>query len=380
MSAEARPGAGLERTLHRDHYLTDRLFDLERERIFCREWFCVAREEEIPGPGDYLATDVAGESVVLVRTREGALAAHYNVCRHRGSRLVPEGERGTFAAGIRCPYHSWTYTLDGALRTAPFLDERDGLARGNLGLHPVGVDTWGGFVFVHLTPGEAKAAGATLGAQLGGVPERLRRYPLAELRAARRIEYTVAANWKVLLENYNECYHCGPVHPELCRLVPAFRQRGGAELDWERGIPHRDGAWTFTGSGTSERAPFAGLSDDERVRHKGELIYPNLMLSLSADHVAAFTVRPHAPGRTTVGCEFLFHPAEMAKAGFDPSDAVEFWDLVNRQDWAICESVQRGMGSRVFQTGYYAPMESWSLDIRRYVGERLGDVDGGEAG
>jgi Rieske 2Fe-2S family protein len=380
MSAEARPGAGLERTLHRDHYLTDRLFDLERERIFCREWFCVAREEEIPGPGDYLATDVAGESVVLVRTREGALAAHYNVCRHRGSRLVPEGERGTFAAGIRCPYHSWTYTLEGALRTAPFLDERDGLARGDLGLHPVGVDAWGGFVFVHLTPGEAKAAGATLGAQLGGVPERLRRYPLAELRAARRIEYTVAANWKVLLENYNECYHCGPVHPELCRLVPAFRQRGGAELDWERGIPHRDGAWTFTGSGTSERAPFAGLSDDERVRHKGELIYPNLMLSLSADHVAAFTVRPHAPGRTTVVCEFLFHPAEMARAGFDPSDAVEFWDLVNRQDWAICESVQRGMGSRVFQTGFYAPMESWSLDIRRYVGQRLGDGDGGEGG
>jgi Rieske 2Fe-2S family protein len=170
------------------------------------------------------------------------------------------------------------------------------------------------------------------------------------------------------------------VHPELCRLVPAFRQRGGAELDWERGIPHRDGAWTFTGSGTSERAPFAGLSDDERVRHKGELIYPNLMLSLSADHVAAFTVRPHAPGRTTVVCEFLFHPAEMARAGFDPSDAVEFWDLVNRQDWAICESVQRGMGSRVFQTGFYAPMESWSLDIRRYVGQRLGDGDGGEGG
>ncbi len=99
-----------------------------------------------------------------------------------------------------------------------------------------------------------------------------------------------------MLENYNECYHCGPVHPELCRLVPAFKQRGGAELDWERGIPHRDGAWTFTASGTTNRAPFAGLSEDERVRHKGELIYPNLLLSLSAEHVAAFTIRPHAPG------------------------------------------------------------------------------------
>lgn len=368
----------LERTLHRDYYLSDRVFELERERILFREWYCVAREEELPNPGDYLVRNVAGESILIVRTREGALAAHYNVCRHRGSQLVPDGERGHFAGGIRCPYHSWTYTLDGALRTAPFLEESDGLAKGDLSLHPVGVDTWGGFVFVHLTPADASTEGRSLAGQLAGVPDRLRRYPLAELRVARRIEYPIAANWKVMLENYNECYHCGPVHPELCRLVPAFKQRGGANLDWERGIPHREGAWTFTDSGTTTRAPFDGLSEDERVRHKGELIYPNLLLSLSADHVAAFTVHPHAPDHTMVVCEFLFHPTEMAKDGFDPSDAVDFWDLVNLQDWAICESVQRGMSSRVFETGYYAPMESWSLDIRRYVGERLGN--GGEAG
>ena len=374
MSVDTRPpGSALERTLHRDYYLSDRIFELERERIFFREWLCVAREAELPEPGDYLVRDVAGESILIVRTRDWGLAAHYNVCRHRGSQLVPDCAQGRFAGGIRCPYHSWTYTLEGALRTAPFLEEGEGLAKADLSLHPVGVDTWGGFVFVHLTP----SAAGPLSAQLGGVPERLRRYPLAELRVGHRLEYPVAANWKVMLENYNECYHCGPVHPELCRLVPAFKQRGGADLDWERGIPHRDGAWTFTGSGTTTRAPFEGLSEDERVRHKGELIYPTLLLSLSADNVAAFTIRPHAPGRTTIVCEFLFHPVEMARPGFDPSDAVEFWDLVNRQDWAICESVQRGMGSRVFQTGYYAPMESWSLDIRRYVGERLGSAGEG---
>jgi Rieske 2Fe-2S family protein len=214
-----------------------------------------------------------------------------------------------------------------------------------------------------------------LARQLDAVPERLCRYPLEELRGARRIVYQVQANWKVMLENYNECYHCAPVHPELCRLVPAFRHRGGADLDWERGIPHREGAWTFTQSGTSIRSPFAGLNDDERVRHKGELIYPNLLLSLSAEHVAAFTVWPHGPEQTTIVCEFLFHPAEMAKPDFDPADAVEFWDLVNRQDWAICESVQRGMRSRVFQWGYYAPMESASLDIRRYIREKLDEVE-----
>jgi Rieske 2Fe-2S family protein len=197
-------------------------------------------------------------------------------------------------------------------------------------------------------------------------------YPLADLRIAQRIVYDVAANWKVLLENYNECYHCAGVHPELCELVPAFKKQGGSDLDWDRGIPHKEGAFTFTFSGKTNREPFPGLDDDEKVRHKGELIYPNFMLSLAADHVAAFTLWPRGPTHTTVACDFLFYPAEMRRPDFDPSDAVNFWDLVNRQDWRICEGVQRGMQSKVFKFGYYAPMESLSLDIRRYVHDRLG--------
>jgi Rieske 2Fe-2S family protein len=377
----------LEPTLPRDHYLTAGAFERERERVFWSQWFCIGREEELPNPGDYLLLDVAGESILLVRSREGTLHAHYNVCRHRGSQLVLGvdarpfaagpgsgganacvGAIGTFTSGIKCPYHAWTYNLDGGLRTAPFLEEGDGFCREDLPLHPVGVSTWGGFVFLKLSP----EAGGSLADQLGGAFERVRRYPLADLRVARRIRYDVAANWKVILENYNECYHCGPVHPELCRVVPAFRQKGGMDLDWERGVPHREGAWTFTMTGTTTRRPFAGLDQDELIRHKGELIYPNFMLSLSADHAAAFTLWPHDPGHTTVLCDFLFHPSEMARADFDPMDAVEFWDITNRQDWVICESVQRGMGSRVFQRGFYAPMENLSLDIRRYLEERLG--------
>ena len=372
MSSEPGTGSRLERMLDRAYYQSDEIFSREKERIFWAEWFFVGREEELPESGDFVVRQVAGESVLVVRTKEGTLAAHYNVCRHRGSQLVPDCEKGNFGGGIRCPYHSWTYTLDGALRTAPFVDEAGDIAKGDLSLHSVAVDTWGGFVFLNLSPAAAARGGYTLATQLGPIPERLSRYPLRELRVARRIRYEVRANWKVILENYNECYHCGPVHPELCRLVPAFRQRGGSELDWDRGIPHRDGAWTFTASGTSSRAPFAGLDDDERVRHKGELIYPNFMLSLSAEHAAAFLVWPEAPDRTIIVNEFLFHPEEMAKPDFDPADAVEFWDIVNRQDWAICESVQRGMQSRVFQSGYYALMESASLDIRRYVREKLG--------
>jgi Rieske 2Fe-2S family protein len=244
----------------------------------------------------------------------------------------------------------------------------------------VGIESWGGFFFLNLTPAEAAGRNYGLLCQMGPVPERLQRYPLAQLHSGRRIVYEVEANWKVLLENYNECYHCGPVHPELCRLVPAFKQRGGSDLDWERGIPHREGAWTFTETGTTSRRPFDGLNDDERIRHKGELVYPNFMISLSADHVTAYTVWPRTPLHTTIVCDFLFHPSEMALPEFDPADAVDFWDRVNRQDWAICENVQRGMQSRVFQHGYYAPMESASLDIRRYVGEKLGRSEGSGTG
>jgi glycine betaine catabolism A len=364
----------MERTLHRELYTSQENFRREQERILFREWFCAGRVEELTQPGEYRVFDLAGESIVVLRTREGALAAYYNVCRHRGSRLLAEESQGCLPGAIRCPYHSWTYSLDGRLRTAPFLEEDDSFTKADLGLFPVGVDTWGGFLFLNLSPAQAQP----LASQLGEVPNRLRRYPLEQLRAARRTRYEVAANWKVLLENYNECYHCGPVHPELCRLVPAFKQRGGSELDWDRGIPHREGAWTFTETGTTNRRPFDGLNEDERIRHKGELVYPNFMISLSADHVTAYTLWPRDASRTTVLCDFLFHPAEIAVASFDPDDAVEFWDRVNGQDWAICESVQRGMSSRVFQHGYYAPMERASLDIRRYIEARLGrEVDSG---
>ena len=142
-------------------------------------------------------------------------------------------------------------------------------------------------------------------------------------------------------------------------------------LDWDAGIPHREGAWTFTMSGTTDRSPLPGLTDEERVRHKGELVYPNLMLSCSADHVAAFVLRPLAVDRTAIECRLLFAASEVESASFDPSDAGDFWDMVNRQDWAICESVQRGMSSRAYTHGWFAPMEDDSADIRRWLLPRL---------
>jgi Rieske 2Fe-2S family protein len=361
-------GVVMERSLPRDAYWGDAFYAREQRAIFWDQWFYIGRAERLAEVGAYRVVDVAGESAIVVRSQDG-LFAHLNVCRHRGSRLLC-GD-GVVRGAIRCPYHGWSYALDGTLVASPFV-AADEVPSDSRRLHSVAIAQWGGFVFVRVAGDPSCDADAALRSQLGAIPERLVRYPLAELQAARSLRYEVEANWKVLLENYNECYHCAGVHPELCRVVPAFKNHGGSGLDWEGGIPHRAGAWTFTQSGTSSRAPFPGLNEEERVRHKGELIYPNFMLSVAADHVAAFALFPNGPSRTTIVCDFLFHPAEIANPSFDPSDVVDFWDLVNKQDWAICEGVQAGMRSQAFTHGYYAPMEDASLDIRRYLASRLG--------
>ena len=260
-------------------------------------------------PGAYRVVDLAGESVILVRG--DGLYAHLNFCRHRGSRLLC-GE-GTVAR-----QHSLPVSRVGvrARRTAgrvAFRCERRDTGR----VAPPAPRRCRALGRLRLRASIARARSgerrnARIAARRCAAAGRAR-YPLAELETARTIRYEVAANWKVILENYNECYHCAGVHPELCRVVPAFKRNGGAGLDWERGIPHRDGAWTFTASGTSDRAAFATLGEDEKVRHKGELIYPNFMLSLAADHVAAFSLWPHGPAATTVVCDFLFHPDEIAR-------------------------------------------------------------------
>ncbi|MGI9284419.1 MAG: aromatic ring-hydroxylating oxygenase subunit alpha [Pseudomonadales bacterium] len=370
----------LEKTLPSSWYLQDDIFALEREHIFLAEWVCVGREEDLPAPGDHKVLDLYGESILLLRNRMGSLRAFYNVCRHRGAQICAATEqedsnhrlrlKGGVVAGrtIMCPYHAWTYNLDGQLLRAPHMTAEMGFKVDEVQLHPVSCESWGGFVFLNLTPEHAPSFAEGIACS----DEAFQRYPLAALRVGHSIQYEVNANWKVLCENYNECYHCGPVHPELCQIVPAFKEVGGGELDWQGGIPHREGAVTFTATGTTTRRMFPGLNADEQVRHKGDLIYPNVFLSLASDHVVAFLLQPKSPGRTVIDCLFLFEPHEMKKPDFDPSDAVDFWHLVNRQDWSICERVQQGMQARVHDCGIFSPMEDWNLDIRRYVIDRIG--------
>ncbi|WP_088285740.1 aromatic ring-hydroxylating dioxygenase subunit alpha [Kineosporia sp. A_224] len=368
---------GLEAALPREHYVDAGLWRHERDAVLRREWTCAGR---LAGLGldaaERLAVvEVHGESLLLTTDAAGTLHAHANVCRHRGARVVPHADGDPpapcGAKALRCRYHSWTYGLDGGLLRAPHFDGVDGFDPARFTLAPVEAATWGGFVFVRLLPGGAPS-GPSLTESLGAVVDRTARYPLDRLVSAYRAVYDVDANWKVIAENYNECLHCAGVHPELTRLVPAFGHGGlapdGGPLDWEAGIPHRDGAWTFSFSGGSPRTPFPGLDADERTRHKGELVYPNLMLSLSAEHAASFLLEAVGVARTRVTFDVLVAPEE---AHLDVEDCAGFWDLVNRQDWEVCASVQSGMSSAFYEKGWYGPMEDDSLDIRRWLLPRL---------
>ncbi|MGL5827297.1 MAG: aromatic ring-hydroxylating oxygenase subunit alpha [Nocardioides sp.] len=381
--------APLQQALPRGMYVEDSSWVIERDLVLATEWTCLGRRDDLglAQPQRATVVEVLGESVILTCDTDRALHAAFNVCRHRGAQLMPaepgSEPRSCAAGSLRCPYHSWTYRLDGGLLRAPHTEEVD---RTRFSLHPVAVDEWQGFVFVRLAapdqpgvgpadvpeqaPGGQSPAASSLDAAVARPSRTLANYRIGTLVTGASYRYEVAANWKVIAENYNECYHCGPVHPELTRLVPAFGG-GGVGIDWDSGVPHREGAWTFTMSGTTVRSPLPGLDEAERVRHKGELVYPNLLLSCSADHVTAFVLRPIAVDRTRIDCLLLFAPDEVARAEFDPSDAGDFWDLVNKQDWAICESVQRGMSSRSYRHGWFAPMEDDSADIRRWLLPRM---------
>ena len=356
----------LEATLAGDFYCDGAILAKEWERIFGRAWICAGREERVAEPGQFITLEIGRESVLVVRDREGRLGAFFNVCRHRGSRLLTAPE-GRLKGAVSCPYHAWTYSLDGRLAGTPHLWESAGLPKEQFSLRPVAVGTWGGFVFINLDGDRA----SPLTQHLGDLPERLRRYPLDALRIGARAEHEVACNWKILVENYMECYHCPGVHPELCDLVPLYRKgvvdaAGSGDVAW-----FREGAVTFTMDGTTKRPFLKGLNDDEKRRYDGESIFPTLLLNVFPDYAQYRVLRPLAPDRTRIVTEWLFDPETMARPDFDPADAIEFINLIGRQDWTVCELVQQGVGSRSHGHGVFTPQETHSGAFKRWYLERL---------
>jgi glycine betaine catabolism A len=347
-------------------YVDEAVAEWEARHIFSG-WMCVGLVSALAERGAFRTAEIAGESLLFVGGR-----GFYNVCRHRGARLVTEPE-GTLRR-LQCPYHAWSYGFDGALRNAPHTEALHDFDPDANGLRPVRTETLGGLLFCDLS-GEAPPLAEHVGALAG----HLDAYRTPELRRAARIDYDVAANWKAIVENYSECLHCPGVHPELNRLSHYL---SGEDYDgpgaWCGGsMTLRDGAATMaTGGGTATRPRIDGV-DPARVLYFA--LFPNLMVSLHPDYVMVHTLWPRGAGRTEVVCEWFFEPGTMDRDGFDARAAVEFWDLVNRQDWHVCELAQLGLGSRGYTPGRYTEIEGTVHDFDRMVAEAYLGAPAGRA-
>ncbi|MEO0420782.1 MAG: aromatic ring-hydroxylating dioxygenase subunit alpha [Pseudomonadota bacterium] len=327
------------------------ILGLERTALFELAWHPVARVEDLAAPGRFRRVELLGQPLLLTRASDGRLHAHYNVCLHRGSRLVdaPEGE----LEQIRCPYHAWCYSLDGELTHVPRQAEVP-LRR----LAPVGVTEWQGYVLVNLD-----ADAPALQTQWQDLPD-LSAYALPSLRLAHREVYEVRANWKLLCENYSECYHCPGSHPQLARIsdyvgggdktAPGATHFGASFNGGPMALRDSVGTMSMTGRARLPRIASVPPSDQHLVHYY--VIYPNLLLSLHPDYVLLHVLTPTAPDRTRVSCDWLVLP-EALRDREAIEDAVQFWDLTNRQDWQLCERNQDGVRARGYAPGPYHASE-----------------------
>ena len=319
----------------------------ELEHLF-GGWICLGHASSVSEPGEYLMREIGGSSVFAMAAEDGTPRAFLNACRHRGARLVEETE-GRVRRRIRCPYHAWSYDLGGRVIAVPAF--RGAAALPDSGLVELPVAEWHGWVFAHALHQLGSPEVPDFEEYVGRLGRVLAPYRPELLHAAARHTYEVTANWKVIAENYHECYHCPQIHPELCAVSPPTSGRNynlpGA---WVGGsLELREGMATMSLDGRSGGRPIPGAPAG---RVEFVHLMPNLLVSAHPDYVMTHRLVPLSPDRTWVECTWL-----MPDGVTDASYAVDFWDLTNRQDWAACESVQRGTANPHFTPGPLAPNE-----------------------
>ncbi|GAB3787893.1 aromatic ring-hydroxylating oxygenase subunit alpha [Nocardioides ungokensis] len=360
-------------------YTSDEVLAWERRHLYAGTWTCLGRLEELlpddleGRPATQRAVMVGDVSALLTRDRDGAgerLRMFANTCRHRAHELLPEDDASARHSVI-CPYHAWSYDLAGDLVAAPGYRDEPGFDSAAYSLVELPVETWQGWVFGHALHPLGHPDVVPFADHVGELEVVLAPYRPAGLPLAARHTYEIAANWKIVAENYHECYHCPLIHPELCQVTPPT---SGDNYDlpgaWVGGsMVLRDGMATMSLTGESDGHPIPGVSPTavEYVH-----LLPNLLVSAHPDYVMTHRLVPLAPDRTWIECSWYLLPGADGTLP-DPTYAVEFWDLTNRQDWAACESVQRGLQSPHFAPGPLSPSEDAverfvALVSRAYVG------------
>ena len=335
--------------LHPDAYADDDFFRVEQERVFEQAWVCVGIADELAGPGRMLVRQVGGRSVILTRNRDGDLRGFVNACRHRGTELA---EADCDVAGtIRCPYHRWGYSLDGALIATPFFDDvpRNEFDRADFGLMPVRVDSWGVLLFACLSD-----ATPPLSEWLGDLPERLAGYDLDSWVSRHQQSLDIQANWKLITENFQEYYHLTWVHPELAkvsRVADHYRYQGAGMYC---------GQTTTPVSGDERKdwlalPPAPDLDPSDAVSGRFIAIFPNVILSVLPNHLWMMRLEPIAPGVTRETCTMLLPATTEVVTGEAIAAPRDFWLDVNAEDIDIVQRGQRGLTRGAVPAGPLAP-------------------------
>ena len=327
-------------------YLDRRIEQLEREEVLGRNWIAVGRIDQVAVEGQFFTVEIAGEPLVVVRGSDGELRAFFNVCRHHAAAVANE-PCGT-VQHLRCPYHGWTYGLDGSLKGAPEFTGVCNFDRGANGLISVRVDTWEHFVFVTLDPGAA-----TLTAFLGDLPARVAALDLLNLHFFARKTYTLACNWKVYVDNYLD----GGYH------VPHLHKGLNSVLDYKEYTIENSERYSLQSSpivSSEEHESFAATRGGNRAYYYW--LYPNFMINVYEGVMDTNLVLPLATDRCLVQFDFFF---KDVSSGARPANtkSVAVSERIQDEDVDICESVQRGLRSRAYGMG--------RLSVRRESGEHL---------
>jgi Rieske 2Fe-2S family protein len=369
------PPASLISTLPGRFYSDPEVFALEQQEIFESMWFCAARGSDLPAPGHFRTVQAGRESILLSRSGDGRVMAFFNVCRHRGARLCTE-ESGQVKRAFRCSYHAWTYGLDGRLVAAPNLARMPDIDRVEYGLRPVHVREWLGYVWVCLarTPPsfERDVVGAC--AERLGDAGAIDSYDIQGLDVGRRIVYDVRANWKLIVENFMECYHCAAIHPELTDVLPEFTDGYAAQYYVGHGAEFGPDIKGFTVDGGEGVQKIPGVGPAQDRRYYAITVKPHVFINLVPDHVIFHRLFPRAIDRTVVECDWLYLP-RVVSSGTDVSRSVELFHRVNQQDFAACERCQPSMSSRAYSGGgVLVPAEHHISAFHEWVHATLGQA------
>jgi Rieske 2Fe-2S family protein len=346
------------KSLPQKYFVSPEIFAKERDEIFSKGWLLVGHQSQLKKSGDFFLATIAGESLIVVRDQKSEVTGFYNVCRHRGTRLKEDA--CGHGSAIQCPYHAWTYRLDGRLVGAPHMDEVPGFDKADYSLRAVNLALWEGFIFINLDENAMP-----LEEWFAPLKGKFSHWNMSILQPAKRIEYDVQANWKLMFENYSECYHCPGVHPQLQKVSPY----DSAENDLREG-PFLGGFMkinpgkSLTMSGNACAAFVGKIENLQQVFYYS--IFPNMLLSLHPEYVMVHQLWPQSPERTLIVCDWLFHPDAFNRSDFKPDDAIEFWNMTNTQDWHVCELSQQGITSRAYEPGPYSSRESIPAAWDRY--------------